>query len=751
MAAPDDEPPDGPEPDGPEPDGEAVGGPVAAEAPRVPIRTIFRRFWPYTRPFRGRMIVGLLLTGAVPALTTVSIWLFKVLVDDVLTPADYRLFPTIAAAYLGLTVLIGLVGFVDEYLSAWTAERFVLGLRVRLFDHLGRLSTGYLDRRPLGDVLSRISGDTAEIEQLVLTGVNLFLTYSFQVVFYATAMAILDWKLTLIAFVAAPAFLLLSKFLTSRIAAAAREQRRRSGSIVSVAEESLGNAALVQAYDRQDSETERFRSENEASFRAQMRATRLESFFSPVGSLVQAIGVLLVVGVAVAQIADGRITLGGLLVFLTYLSQLYGPISGFGSLANSLFAAGASAERIIEVLDTRPDVTEPDDPQPLPRAAGALVVEGVDFRYPDTERPALQGVTFAIPPGGRVAIVGASGAGKSTLARLLLRQYDPGGGRITLDGHDLRRLPLADLRRNVTAVLQDVLVFDGTIAENIRWAHPDASAEQVEAAARAADLHDTVVAFPDGYRTRVGQRGRMLSGGQCRRLAIARAMIRDAPVLVLDEPTTGLDAASTERVLAPLRRLSHSRTTVTISHQLLTVSDADQILYMEHGRIAAAGTHTELLHDSPGYAELYRLHRSEASDGSAPDGTGETGGATAAVDDAPTRVLPAVGPRRRARHRAPGADGPFPSVPGPSVPGPTVPVLPVPVPPAPVRGRHHAPAHLPPAHVPPARAAADLPAARAAPEPEHRRDGTPEYPTFTATAAAALHIPVQTGDPFAGR
>jgi ATP-binding cassette, subfamily B, bacterial len=579
------------------------------DTPPVRLRTIFRRFWPETRPFRGRVWASLLFVAAGPLLSAATIWLFKILVDDVLTPHSFRHFPALAAAYVGISVLEGVVSFSDQYLSTWVGERFVLNLRSRLFTHLHQQSSQFFERHELGDSLSRLTGDISAIEQLVLSGLAEALTYVFQLVFFTAALFYLSWQMALASLIAAPGFLLIARIFSRRIKDASREQRRRASSITTVAEESFSNAALVRAYDRRASESARFDEENLGSFTAQMTATRLQALFGPLTELLQVVGVLLVIGLAVWELTNNAITLGGLLVFVAYLTQLYGPLQGLGQLTNSLFAASASAERVMELLDLAPTITEPTRPVPLRRARGYLRVREVSFAYPDTDSQTLGGINLEVRPGQRVAIVGASGAGKSTLAKLLLRFYDPSHGSISLDGTDLRDLSEADLRRNIATVLQETLVFDGTIRENIAWGRPEATAADIVAAATAADAHEFITALPEGYDSRIGQRGRLLSGGQRQRLAIARAMIRDAPVLLLDEPTTGLDAESTRRVLEPLRRLMAGRTTVIISHNLLTVTDADLIVLLDHGRIRAAGTHRELLTTSPGYARLYHLHQ----------------------------------------------------------------------------------------------------------------------------------------------
>ncbi len=573
---------------------------MVAHAPALPAREVVRRFWPDARPFRRWLPLALALIAAGVAVETAEIYLFKLVVDEVLVPGELGPLLWIGAASVGLLAVGGAVALADDLLNTWLGERFLLTMRQRVFGHLLTLAPDVLDRRRLGDVLTRLGGDVAAIEAFVLSGVATAFAAALQIAFFAGALFYLQWDLALVSLVVAPLFFITARRFSGLIKRASREKRRRSGSLGAVAQDTLGNVALVQASGREAAELERYRREGEGVIAAELSSVRIRGAFSPLVDLIELAGILLVVVFGTRAIAGGGLTLGGMLVFIAYLTRLYGPVRDLSSLSNTVFKALAGAERVIELLDERPRVA--DGPFALGPVRGAVELDDVWFAYDD--KPVLKGVTLRAAPGERVALVGASGAGKSTIARMLLRFGDPDQGAVRLDGRDLRELQLASLRRNIAVLLQETLVLHGSVRENIAYARPDATDAEVEAAARAAGAHDFIVALPGGYDADLGERGRRLSGGQRQRIAIARALLADAPVLVLDEPTTGLDA----ELAASIGDLMRDRTTIVISHDLLLTRDADLILVLDDGEVVERGRHDELVALGGIYARQWKAH-----------------------------------------------------------------------------------------------------------------------------------------------
>ena len=559
---------------------------LVEQAPAVAAAEIVRRFWPFARPYRRFIGFGLVLLLIVPAIDTREIYLFKLVVDDVLVPRNLAALLPIAGAYLGLALVGAVASFGDEYVATWVGERFLLDLRAELYGHVQSLSADQLGRRRVGDLLARLTGDVQAIERFLLGAFGEGVSSLARIAFFTAALVLLSWKLALAALIVAPLFYFAARRFGRLVKHAAREKRRRSGSLTAVAEESLNAAPLVQTLNRQHAEVARFKRENAAIMDAELAATRISGLFGPFAGLIELLGGMLVIGFGVWALASGELTLGGLLVFVTYLAQLYSPIRSLGQLSNDVFAAAAGAERVLELLNESPSVTDGPHARPLPEPVrGELELRGVTYSHPNGDRPALRDLSLVARPGEIVALVGPSGAGKSTLAHLLVRFADPQRGEVRLDGIDLRDLTLESLRRHVGLLLQDTYLPDVSARQAIAHGREGVGDDEIEAAARAAGVHDALEALPDGYETRIGPGGNRLSGGQRRRLAIARAFVRDTPVLILDEPTTGLDEVARDRLLEPLQALARGRTTILISHDPAVLGWAGRVIELCDGAL----------------------------------------------------------------------------------------------------------------------------------------------------------------------
>jgi len=409
-------------------------------------------------------------------------------------------------------------------------------------------------------------------------------------VFFVGALLFLQWELAFASMVVVPLFWWISHHFADFVKRLSRERRRRSGSLSAVTEENLANGLLVQSYNREDDAVAKYHRQNEAIVSAELASSRVRGVFLPLVDLAELVGLLVVIALGVWTLQTDRLTLGGLLAFLTLMAQCYRPIRDLADLLPAMYSATAGIERIVELLDEEPP-RERTGAAPLRDPRGPIRLEGVTVRYPSAHFDALRGVDLEIVPGEMVAVCGPSGAGKSTLVRLLTRQIDPVHGAVLVGGQDLRDATLASVRDAVTIVLQETLLLDAPVAENIAFARPDATEQEVYAAARAADADEFIRALPEGYATRIGQRGRSLSGGQQRRLSMARALLRESPVLVLDEPTAGLDPDTARRVLAPLRgAAAGGRTIILVTHDPVAVEFADRAIRLERGGVRAGAT-----------------------------------------------------------------------------------------------------------------------------------------------------------------
>jgi ATP-binding cassette, subfamily B, bacterial len=517
---------------------------------------------------------------------------------------------TLAIIYFAAiaTVVVAAVGavasYTQNYLTTKVGQMVMLDLRQMLYHHIQRLSLSFYDRTKIGDLISRVTTDVDAIQNFVSTALLGLVVNALTLVGMLAVMFYFNWRFTLIALSVAPILFLQVYTLTRRIKQATRAVRKKESEIVSVVAETLSSIRVVKAFAREDYEEKRLEKETLESIEMTMRARSIKARLAPIVDVLVAIGTCIVLWYGARLVLEGQLTPGALVVFLLYLGKMYKPMRDLSKMTDTVSKAVIGAERIRELIRLEDRVCDRPHARSAPRFRGRIEFDRVYFGYHDAQ-PVLKDVSLRIEPGQYVALVGPTGAGKSSIIGLIPRFYDPFSGRLMIDGEDARNFSLRSLREQISFVLQETILFHAPIWQNIAYGKPEASRDEVVRAARLANAHEFIERTPEGYDTMVGERGVTLSGGQRQRIAIARAIIRNSPILILDEPTSGLDSSSEKLVLEALGRLTAGKTVIVITHHLETIIKADVIFTLKDGRIVERGEHQQLLARGGLYAHLY--------------------------------------------------------------------------------------------------------------------------------------------------
>ncbi len=511
-----------------------------------------------------------------------------------------------AMAVLAIALVGALSSYTEKYLTTSVGQWVMHDLRRTLYHHVQRLSLAYHDQKRTGDLISRVTSDIDAIQSLISTTLLGLVVNVLTLVGMIAVMFYLSWQFTLIALLVAPALFVVVYSFTRRIKQATRAVRRKEGEVVSVLEEVLSSIRVVKAFAREDYEQQRFEQQSLESVEMALRARGIKAKLAPLVEVIVAAGTCLVLWYGARLVLAGELTSGELLVFLLYLGKMYKPMRELSKMTDTLSKAAIGFERVREVLETEMQVRDLPNARVAPRFKGRIEFDHITFGY-EENRLVLKNLSLQIEPGQLAALVGPTGAGKSTIISLIPRFYDPSSGQVRIDDQDVRNFKIKSLRQQISFVLQESLLFRAPIWQNIAYGKPEAAREEIVRAAELANASEFIDKMPEGYDTLIGERGVTLSGGQRQRIAIARAIIRNSPILILDEPSTGLDAASEQLVFDALARLMESKTSIVIAHRLATIKKADVIFVIDDGVVVERGTHAELLARGGLYSELYEI------------------------------------------------------------------------------------------------------------------------------------------------